>query len=83
VVSLTNAMKDYPDSQHREEIMFLIVKSNYLLAENSIKSKKDARYRETIKTYHKFVDAYKESKFIREAENYFDGSLKELEKIND
>ncbi|MBQ1221513.1 MAG: outer membrane protein assembly factor BamD, partial [Alistipes sp.] len=39
IVALKNALRTYPESTYREEIMFLIVDSSYQLASNSIESK--------------------------------------------
>ena len=81
VVSLNNTIKDYPNSKHIEELNFLIVKSNFLLAINSIPAKKEERFKETIKSYTTFVDLFAKSKYINQAENYYDSSIKELEKL--
>src|SRR3546814_646777 len=48
IISLKNSLRDYPDSDYREEIEFLILKSNFLYAKNSITSRKKERLYETI-----------------------------------
>ena len=56
----------------------------FTLMDNSIASidvKKVERFEETIKSYHNFVDSFKNSSYYREAENYYLSSLKELEKL--
>lgn len=80
-VALQNMLRDFPDSPHREEIEFLVVKSSYLLAVNSIESKKEERLTNTIENYHKFVDKYKDSKYIKDAESYYVDALRELDKM--
>ena len=80
-VALKNMMRDFPDSPHREEIEFLIVKSSYLYAINSIDSKKEERLNETIENYHKFVDSYQNSKYIDKAESYYADAIRELDKM--
>jgi outer membrane protein assembly factor BamD len=80
-VALENMLRDFPESPHREEIEFLIVKSSYLLAINSVDSKKEERLSATIENYHKFVDSYAESKFLKEAEDYYADAIRELDKI--
>ena len=62
--------------------MFLIVKANYLLAENSIETKKEERYQETIKSYRIFADRYTESSYLKGAEGYYKASVKAVEKLN-
>lgn len=80
-VALNNVLSDYPNSQYKEDILFHIVKSNYLLALNSIPSKKEERLKETIKSYHKFVGSFAESKYRKEAESILSNAKKQLEKL--
>ncbi len=80
-VALQNLVRDFPESPHREEIAYLIVKSSYLLAVNSIDSKKEERLNATIENYHKFVDSFPESKRIQDAEVYYSNAIRELDKI--
>ncbi|MBN2683308.1 MAG: outer membrane protein assembly factor BamD [Bacteroidales bacterium] len=81
VTALKNSIKDFPDSDYREEILFMIVKSNYLFAENSIESKQVERFRATVSEYQSLVDEFPSSKYQKEAEKYYDKSLKFLENI--
>ena len=61
--------------------MFLALKSNYLYAENSIITKKVERFEETIKSYHNFVDSFRNSNYFRKLKIFYSSSLKELEKL--
>lgn len=79
ITSLKIVLEDYPDTKYREEILFTIVKSSFLLAENSIQSKKQERYKNTINYYLSFIDAFPESKMQKEAERYYNNSIKILE----
>jgi len=81
-VALNNVLKDFPNSRHKEDILFLILESNYLLAARSVESKKEERLRETIKSYHNFVDSFANSKKLKQAEGIYDNVLRELERIN-
>jgi len=80
-VALQNMLVDFPDSPHREEIEFLVVKSSYLLAVNSISSKKEKRLNDTIEHYHKFVDNFQNSEYIKKAESFYSEALRELDKM--
>ncbi len=80
-VALQNMLVDFPDSPHREEIEFLVVKSSYLLAINSIASKKEERLNATIEHYHKFVDTFQDSDYVKKAEDYYADALRELDKM--
>lgn len=80
-VALKNLLRDFPESPHREEIDFLIVKSSYLYAINSIDSRKEERLTQTIENYHRFVDAHQNSKYIKNAESYYADAIRELDKM--
>lgn len=80
-IALENLQDDFPGSPHNEEIEFLIVKSSYLLAMNSIASKKEERLNNTIENYHKFVDNFQDSKYIKKAEEFYSNAIRELEKM--
>lgn len=84
IMAFSNVIKEYPDSKFCEESQFLILKSQFLLAQNSIETKQKERFEEAIKIYYKFVDYYPNSKYLKEAEQYFDSSKRKLklEKTN-
>jgi outer membrane protein assembly factor BamD len=79
-VALKNVTIDHPNTKHREEILFTIVKSTFLLAENSVPAKRLERYKSTIDNYYIFIDNFPHSKRIKEAEKYFNNSQKFIEK---
>ncbi|MBL4755593.1 MAG: outer membrane protein assembly factor BamD [Flavobacteriales bacterium] len=54
IVSFGNVIKDFPDTHYKEEALFYILKSNYLMAVNSIESKKKERFQATIVAYNVF-----------------------------
>lgn len=81
IIALENTITEYPDTKFKEEVLFLVLKSNYLFASNSVDYKKVQRYQESIKSYLTFVDSFKNSKFAKEAESFYLSSLKELEKL--
>ena len=72
VIALTNSLKEYPDSQYREELMYMLLKSKYLLAVNSIEEKKESRLSSALDEYFSFVDEYPESKYRREVDRFYE-----------
>lgn len=68
ITALKNALKEHPDSKHREQIMYLIVESSYRLASNSIAEKQMDRYLAMLDSYLSFKEAYPESKHMKEAD---------------
>jgi len=80
-IALNTTILEFPDTKYKEELLFLILKSNFLFASNSVNTKKLVRFEKSIKSYYTFVDSFKNSKFAKEAESFYLSSLKELEKL--
>ncbi|MGB1206272.1 MAG: outer membrane protein assembly factor BamD [Chitinophagales bacterium] len=78
--SYQNILKDFPDTDRKEEVMFMTMKSYYLLAQKSIASKKKERYDLTVESYLDFIDQYPTSKYVREAERIYTTCLNNLKK---
>ena len=68
IVSLKNALKQYPESPHREEIMYLIVDASYRFASNSVAEKQTDRYLAMLDSYLSFKEEFPESKHIKEVD---------------
>jgi outer membrane protein assembly factor BamD len=81
-IAFANVIKDFPNTQYKEECMYLAVKSAYQYAENSIEEKRKERYKETMEYYYKLVDAFPDSRYLRETEKIFNDSKKQLEKLD-
>ncbi|MDQ3047199.1 MAG: outer membrane protein assembly factor BamD [Bacteroidota bacterium] len=82
IVAFGNHLKDFPDTKHAEELEYLIIRSYYLLALNSIDSKKPERFKSAVDSYLKFEDKYPKSEYLNEAEMVYTSALRNLEKIN-
>lgn len=78
MVALRTSLSEYPETQFREELMFLRLKSSFLLAENSILEKQQERYQSAIDEYYSFVDEFPESEYIREAERIHTSARKRI-----
>jgi len=66
IVALKSSLEDYPNTRYREEMMWLILDSNFRIAENSVPSKKKDRYQTTIDEYYSFISEFPESKWKRD-----------------
>ena len=80
VIAFRNALKKYPDSHRREDLMYLIVKSSFLYAEQSVVTKKLDRYMAALDAYYTFVMEFPESKYKKEMDNVADVSKRFIEK---
>jgi len=65
-------LKEYPDSQYREELMYMLLKSKYLLAVNSVADKKQERLSSALDEYFSFVDEYPESRYKKEVDRFYE-----------
>ena len=72
VVALNNSLQEYPDSQYREELMYMLLKSKYLLAINSVEEKRQERLSSALDEYFTFVDEYPESEYKKEADKFYE-----------
>lgn len=81
IVALKNALRSYPESSHREEIMYLIVDSSYRLAENSVASKQTDRYLSMIDSYLSFCEEFPESKHRKQVDKWADNARSYLDRI--
>lgn len=77
--AMENTLDDYPAIFNRDEILFLILKSHFLFALNSIDEKKSERLKSTINNYYKFIDYNPNSVYVKEAEQIFESAQKYLE----
>ncbi len=67
IISLRNSIRDFPDSEFREESEFLILKSQYLYAKKSVYLKQEERYNDVINTYKSFIENFPNGTFSKEA----------------
>ncbi len=66
VIALGNTIYDFPNTTYREDIRYMIFKSKYFLAVNSVEELKRERLIDARDEYFNFIDEYSESKYTRE-----------------
>ena len=81
ITALNNVITDYPTIDNQSEIQFLILDANYKLAINSVSSKKIERLNNTIASYRYFAKNFPEDNRLKEANNIYEKSIKQLEKF--
>ena len=77
-VALENSLREFPDSPYREELMYMLLKSKYLLAVNSVADKKTERLSSALDEYFSFVDEFPESKHRDEVDKFYNTVANEL-----
>lgn len=82
IVAIRNSVKEFPNTKYREEQFFLILKSSYLLADNSVPEKRKERFQSAVDEYYTFISEYPNSKYVGEAKKMYDASMKVLQQSN-
>ncbi|MDH4092456.1 MAG: outer membrane protein assembly factor BamD [Cyclobacteriaceae bacterium] len=80
IVALGNFIDNFPDSEYLERAYYLVIVSEYKLAEQSIFTKQLDRYKEVVEHYKEFVDKYPGSTFLSDAEKLYASSLEKINK---
>ena len=80
IVTSENALRDFPyaSAERREQFQFLVLRSRFHLARQSVEEKRLERFRQTIDDYYGFVNEFPESKHLKEAQTYLTRSQKAL-----
>lgn len=78
VITAQNAMRAYPFTKYREELMYYTFKSKYEMAIQSVDEKKDFRYRDVVDEYYSYVNEYPEGKYVKEIKQLYQNIDKEL-----
>ena len=81
ITSFENLLKNYPNTKHREEILYDMAKTYYDYAENSVAEKQRERYEACIERYNTLSYLYPESKYVQQLEGISEKARKKLENI--
>lgn len=80
IVAIQNSLMEYPDTKYREELLYLKLRSTFLMAERSVKLKQVERFQKTVDEYYSFIDEFPGSNYAREAERMYNNSTEFLDK---
>lgn len=76
IASSINFGKEFPESKYVDESIFVTVESYYLLAINSLESKKLERLNLSIENHLKLLDLFPKSEFAKKSEDVYQNCLK-------
>lgn len=82
IIAFENALAEFPDTPHREEILFLTLDASYRLADNSLASLQVDRFLDTMDAYYNFISEFPESKHAKAAERMQRAAKRFLAKHN-
>lgn len=80
-VAYQQVLLEYPESPSSDKYKYMIMKSWYEYAKQSIKSKQEERYANALNTYRELTQEYPNSKYINEGKKYYlqaDNNIKKL-----
>jgi outer membrane protein assembly factor BamD len=80
IIAFRNALKQYPDSHRREDLMYYTVMSAYKYADNSAEDKQLDRFMEALDAYYTFVMEFPESKYKKEVDDVSEVAKRFIEK---
>jgi len=78
IVSYESVLKDYPDTEYKEEILYKIISAYYEYAMKSVQAKQKERYESAVSAYLDFVSLYPESKYFDEVQKMRDKVVEKL-----
>ena len=81
ITSFENMLKKYPNTTHREEIIFDMAKTYYDYAENSVAEKQRERYESCVEQCNALTYLYPESKYLNDVQSIATKARKKLENI--
>lgn len=83
IITAENALKSYPYTTLREDLYMMILRSRFHLANNSVETKAEDRYRMVVDEYYGFKNEFPESKYMKEADEIFRKSDKQVKKLKE
>ena len=72
VIVARNTLDEYPDTEYREELSFLILEAKYIQAIKSVEDLKDERLRDALDEYYSFINEFPTSQYLRKANRFFE-----------
>jgi outer membrane protein assembly factor BamD len=76
VISAQNALRDFPSSIYREDLLMIILESKYQQAVQSIEERKMDRYRNTQDEYYNYINEFPEGKSRKRADEILNQTKK-------
>lgn len=82
ITSLKNLLNEYPSIKNREQVEFLILDSYWHVAERSVISKKEERYKKTVQRAKDFLETYPASKHKEAVKKILNQAKESLSRYN-
>ena len=79
--TFNNFMRDFPDTQYREEALFYIVRAHYEFADQSIPERQMERFEKVIEAYQRLERFFPESQFLARAQRMQSTAVERIEML--
>lgn len=83
VRSFQNVIRDYPDTQFREDALFYILRSHFLFAENSIEARQLERYNNVVDAYHRLLNRFPDTEYLVQADRLFNTATEQISRLEE
>lgn len=80
--SFENLLRDFPETDRVDEVRYMIIKSSFLMAENSFVDKQQERYKDTFTWAEEFLARFPESQYAKEVSTILNNSKKKLNQLD-
>jgi outer membrane protein assembly factor BamD len=80
VITAQDAIRSYPYSKYREELMYYMFKAKYQMALQSVEEKKEFRYRDVVDEYFSYANEFPDGKYIKEIKRLYENIDRRLKK---
>ncbi len=78
LITAQNALRNYPYSQYKEELMYYCILAKYDMAKESVTEKKELRYRDVVDEYYTYINDFPDGKHLKQVKKIFESSKKEI-----
>ncbi len=83
VTAFNNLIRDFPDTELREEALFYIIRSHFLYAENSIEQRQLERYENVLSAHRRLVNRFPESEYLDNANQMLEKASREIRRLEE
>ena len=82
ITCFNNILKEYTDTPHKEEIMYMVAKTYYKYAKESIETKKKERYTKTLTAVNDLLNQFPQTRYLNEINDIKTKTFKDIGLIN-
>jgi outer membrane protein assembly factor BamD len=81
MIAFQNVIKSFPATSYKEECLYFVLVSSYEYASKSIPARQAERYKAAMENYIKLVDAFPNSRFLKDAEKVYENCKNRISKL--